>query len=291
MRISKIAPSAPFAREMARPIKTGQRPLFRVVPPLMWRARFAKLQTSLADLSLMASLDIEVSQYTSYKVRIKKVGLSLLGGDIKALADIETTTWHSPGDQLSYLYKATPDLGPDGTPALGSKGHIMTLDIEADILVSDDCQPHVAIQWNTAVDFANEQTASLIKTAHRLSSASHAGSVKGPDALPAHDTQEANIASNMIKVTMTISGPPSVRVEKCSTGTSSLSTAQTRSGGWPLWWFQKGNETHTDRSLRRLRLVGTALQRRSLWRLPCSTRTLCTQGRRARRASRWSWCV
>lgn len=212
MRISKIAPSAPFAREMARPIKTGQRPLFRVVPPLMWRARFAKLQTSLADLSLMASLDIEVSQYTSYKVRIKKVGLSLLGGDIKALADIETTTWHSPGDQLSYLYKATPDLGPDGTPALGSKGHIMTLDIEADILVSDDCQPHVAIQWNTAVDFANEQTASLIKTAHRLSSASHAGSVKGPDALPAHDTQEANIASNMIKVTMTISGPPSVRV-------------------------------------------------------------------------------
>src|SRR5690348_16875175 len=32
MRISKIAPSAPLAREMVCPIKTGQRPLFRVVP-------------------------------------------------------------------------------------------------------------------------------------------------------------------------------------------------------------------------------------------------------------------
>lgn len=178
----------------------------------MWRTRFAKMQTSLADLSLMASLDIEVSQYTSYSVRIKKVELSLQGGEIKALAGVDTSTWHSPGDQLGCLYKATPDLGPDGTPALGSKGHMLTLNIEADILISDECQPHVAIQWKTAVDFASEQTSSLIKAAHRLSSASHAGSIKGPDALPAHDTQEASTASNAINVTMTISGPGRVRV-------------------------------------------------------------------------------
>ncbi|KAF9696221.1 hypothetical protein EKO04_005920 [Ascochyta lentis] len=212
MRISKMAPSAPLAREMVRPIKTGQRPLFRVVPPLMWRTRFAKLHTSLADLSLMASLDMEISQYTSYDVKIRKVKLLLQGGDIEALTDIDTTTRHSPGDQLGYLYKATPDLGPDGTPALGREGHILTLNIEADILVSEDCQPHVAIQWRTAVDFASEQTSSLIKAAHRLSSASHTGSIKSPDALPAHDTQEAAAPSNAINVTITISGPPSVQV-------------------------------------------------------------------------------
>ncbi|KAF2632252.1 hypothetical protein BU25DRAFT_475577 [Macroventuria anomochaeta] len=212
MRISKIAPSAPLAREMVRPIKTGQRPLFRAVPPLMWRTRFAKVHTSLADLSLMVSLDIEVAQYTSYNVRIKTVDLLLHGGDIKALTTVNTVATSSPGDQLSYLYKATPDLGPDGTPALGSQGHILTLNIEADILVSDGCQPHVAIQWKTAVDFASEQQSNLIKAAHRLSSASHAGSIKSPDSLPAQDTDEPNAPNDAINVTLTISGPPSVQV-------------------------------------------------------------------------------
>jgi hypothetical protein len=178
----------------------------------MWRTRFAKVHTSLADLSLLASLDIEVAQYTSYSVKIKRVDLSLQGGDIKALSTVDTATTSSPGDQLSYLYKATPDVGPDGTPALGSKGHILTLNIEADILVSDDCQPHIAIQWKTAVDFASEQQSSLIKAAHRLSSASHAGSIKSPDALPAHDTQEPTAPGNAINATLTISGPPRVQV-------------------------------------------------------------------------------
>lgn len=160
----------------------------------------------------MASLDVEIAHYTSYKVRIKKVDLSLHGGEIKTLAALDTSTAYSPGDQLSYLYKVTPDLGPDGTPAYGSKGHILTVDIEADVLISDSCQPHVAIQWKTPVDFVSEQQSSLIKTAHRLSSASQAGSIKSPDALPAHDTQEQNAASNAINMTLTISGPPSVQV-------------------------------------------------------------------------------
>lgn len=212
MRISKIAPSAPLAREMVRPIKTGQRLLYRVVPPLMWRTRFAKVQAPLADLSLMASLDVEISQYTTYRIRIKRINLSLQGGDIKTLTNVDTTTSHSPGDLLSYLYKATPDLGPDGTPLLGHQGHILTLDIEADILVSDDCQPHVAIQWKTPVDFTRDYDPSLLKAAHRLSSVSHAGSIKSPDALPAHDIQDSRAESSAINVTLTISGPPTVRV-------------------------------------------------------------------------------
>lgn len=212
MRISKIAPSAPLAREMARPIKTGQRPLFRVVPPLMWRTRLAKVHTSMSDLSLMASLDVEVASYTTYSAKIKKVDMVLHGGEIESLTSIDTSTTYSPGDQLSYLYKATPDLNSEGVPALGSKGHILTVHIEAQILVSEECRPNVAIQWKTAVDFASEQQSTLIKAAHRLSSASHAGSIKSPDALPAHDTQEQSAPSTAINLTLTISGPPTVQV-------------------------------------------------------------------------------
>lgn len=212
MRISKIAPSAPLAREMARPIKTGQRPLFRVVPPLMWRTRFAKVHTSVSDLSLMASLDIEIASYTTFNAKIKKVEMLLEGGEMKDLTSLDSSTTYSPGDLLSYLYKATPDLNVEGTPALGSQGHVLTLNIEAEILVSDDCQPLVAIQWKTAVDFASEQQSNLIKTAHRLSSASHAGSIKSPDAVSAADAQEQSAPSNAINVTLTISGPPKVQV-------------------------------------------------------------------------------
>lgn len=213
MRISKIAPSAPLAREMVRPIKTGQRPLFRVVPPIMWRTRFAAVHTSLADLSLLASLDIEVASYTSYTVSIKSVNLSVLGGDIKALSSVDTSAPSSPGDQLSYLYKATPDLGADGTPALGPKGHILTVNIEADIHISPTCTPHVSITWKTSVDFASEAQANLLKAAHRLSthrlsSASHT-SVKSPDALP---TSDPDPQPNTINLTLTITGPPRVKV-------------------------------------------------------------------------------
>jgi hypothetical protein len=212
MRISKIAPSAPLAREMARPIKTGQRPLFRVVPPLMWRTRFTKVHTSVSDLSLMASLDIEIASYTTFNAKIKKVEMVLEGGEMKDLTSLDSSTTYSPGDLLSYLYKATPDLNAEGTPALGSQGHVLTLKIDAEIHVSDDCQPHVAIQWKTAVDFASEQQSNLIKTAHRLSSASHAGSIKSPDAVSAPDAQEQSAPSNAINVTLTISGPPKVQV-------------------------------------------------------------------------------
>ncbi|KAF3043187.1 hypothetical protein E8E12_007692 [Didymella heteroderae] len=209
MRISKIAPSAPLARELVRPIKTGQRPLFRVVPPLMWRTRFAAVHASLADLSLLASLDIEVASYTSYAVSIKSANLSILGGDIKPLTSVDISAPSSPGDQLSYLYKVTPDLGADGAPALGSNGHILTLSIEADIHISPSCMPHVSITWSTAVDFASEAQANLLKAAHRLSSTSHAGSIKSPDALPATDSEPP---PNTINLTLTMTGPPRVKV-------------------------------------------------------------------------------
>jgi hypothetical protein len=216
MRISKMAPSAPLAREMTRPIRNGQRPLFRVVPPLMWRIKFSKLQAPLGDLSLVASLDLEVAQYTAYSVRIKNIGLALQGGDVKPLVkDDDTTTKYKPGDQLSYVYKVKPDLAPDGTPTLGSKGHILTLNVDAEVFVSKDCQPSVAIEWKTPVDFVNEQSTNLIKAAHRLSSLSlQNGKVTSPDALPVHDTQSQQDAStqNAINVTLTVSGPATVQV-------------------------------------------------------------------------------
>ncbi|KAF1837196.1 hypothetical protein BDW02DRAFT_491843 [Decorospora gaudefroyi] len=217
MRISKVTPSAPVAREMARPIRNGQRPVFRVLPALAWRIRYSRTQASLSDLSLMASLDLEVAQFSTYDVRIKNVGLTLHGGNVKALNDEQdAAAVHRPGDQLTYLYKIKPDLAPDGTPSLGSKGHCLTLTIEANVSISAQCRPNVGIEWRTPVDFVSEQAASLMKAAHRSSSSAiQSTNTHNPDALPAHDTQikpGPEATQDDINITLTVSGPPQVRV-------------------------------------------------------------------------------
>jgi hypothetical protein len=161
---------------------------------------------------------LEVAQFTAYQLRIKKVDLRLHGGNIKLLSDEQdTTAIHKPGDQLTYLYKIKPDLASDGTPALGNKGHYLTLNVEATVSIADDCQPDIAIEWKTPVDFTSEQAASLVKAAHRLSSATtHTTNILNPDSLPAHDNQkqveESASDKNNINITLTVSGPPNVRV-------------------------------------------------------------------------------
>jgi hypothetical protein len=179
--------------------------------------RYSRILASLNDLSLIASLDLEVAQFTTYDVRIKKVSLTLHGGDIKVLSDEQdTTAIHKPGDQLTYLYKIKPDLAPDGTPALGSKGHYLTLNVEASVSIASKCRPDIAIEWKTPVDFASEQASGLVKAAHRLSSSTiQTTNAPNPDALPTLDTQnqpDQDASSNNIDVTLTVSGPPKVGV-------------------------------------------------------------------------------
>ncbi|KAH9865535.1 hypothetical protein J1614_009120 [Plenodomus biglobosus] len=217
MRISKIIPNAPVAKEMVRPIRNGQRPLFRVLPALIWRVRYSRVPASVSDMSLLASMDLEVAQFATHDVRIQEVSVKLNGGEVKTIADsTDTTVLHKPGDQLTYTYKIKPDIGPDGTPSLGSKGHLLALSIKAIVHITHDCQPAVAIEWKTPVDFINEKSANTIKTAHRLSKhAPQDSRVPNPDALPAHDTQsqqELDAPSNHINITLTISGPPKVQV-------------------------------------------------------------------------------
>lgn len=217
LRINKIAPSAPVAKELTRPIRTGQRRLFRALPALIWRVRYSKIQTAINDMSLMASLDLEVAYITGCRLTINDVRLSLRGGDVKALSDKDIIKHiHKPGDQLTSLYKITPELAVDGTPLLGTEGHLLTLEIKAKVLVSDECQPLVTIGWQTAVDFSAEQNSALVKAAHRLSNPlTHAAKPPASDQASVHESegqQPEKPHDTPIQVTLTISGPPQVTV-------------------------------------------------------------------------------
>lgn len=168
-------------------------------------------------MSLMASLDLEVAYITGCRICIEDIRLSLRGGHVKTLADHNgASIVHKPGDQVTYLYKITPDVVSDGTPVFGKDGHVLNMDIKAKVLVSEDCTPSVTISWQTAVDFTAEQNASLVKAAHRLSNPT-TQSLKppNPDALPPHDSeiqQGEDALGKVINVTLTISGPARVHV-------------------------------------------------------------------------------
>ncbi|KAF2030096.1 hypothetical protein EK21DRAFT_100667 [Setomelanomma holmii] len=220
MRINKIAPNAnPVTREMVRPIRTGQRPFFRMLPALTWRIRYARIPTSISDLSLLTALDLDVTTYHNYDVLIKSVALTLHGGSVNPFANpLHPSTIHKPGDQLTHLYKIAPDVSSDGTPSFGSKGHCLTMHVSASVRMSTHTQPSIAIEWKTPVDFtsASDQTPSMLKAAHRLSNPATQAKLPNPDALPAHDSQTApdEAEKNAIGVTLTISGPPRVTVGK-----------------------------------------------------------------------------
>ncbi|ORX91974.1 TRAPP trafficking subunit Trs65-domain-containing protein, partial [Clohesyomyces aquaticus] len=217
LRISKIAPSAPLAKELVRPIKIGHRKLFRTLPALIWRVRYAKVHACLSDLSLMASLDLEVAHVTGYNVSIDVIKLSLHGGEVKTIVSFPNpSTVHKPGDQITYLYKLTPGLAADGTPLFGPEGHILDIEMKATALISGNCRPSISITWRTSVDFTAEQNADLVKAAHRLSNPlARPPKPPNPDALPTPENQSQqgdNGQSKAINVTLTISGPPRVKV-------------------------------------------------------------------------------
>ena len=165
----------------------------------------------------MASLDLEVAYITGCRLTINDVQLSLRGGDVKALSDQDIIKHiHKPGDQLTSLYKITPELAPDGTPLLGAEGHLLTLEIKAKVLVSDDCHPLVTIGWQSAVDFSAEQNSALVKAAHRVSNPlAHALKPAASDQASVHESEgqpPEKPQDTSIHVTLTISGPPEVTV-------------------------------------------------------------------------------
>ncbi|PSN72985.1 hypothetical protein BS50DRAFT_513935 [Corynespora cassiicola Philippines] len=220
LRINKIAPTAPVAKEMIRPIRAGQRRIFRAMPALIWRVRCSKVPGSLSDMSLMASLDFEIALLTGCSVSISDISLTLKGGHAKTIADHSGKSLvHRPGDQITYLYKITPDLAADGTPIHGAQGHSLTVNMKATVLVSDICRPAIDIEWDTGVDFTAERNQSLVKAAHRLSNPTtqlQPPKPPNPDSLPSQEEQQSikgdAAASKAINVTLTVSGPPDVHV-------------------------------------------------------------------------------
>jgi len=217
LRISKVAPTAPVAKELVRPIRSGQRRLFRAAPGLTWRMRYSKLQSPLSDSALMASLDLEVATFTGSNVCVDNITLTLQRGRVEPIGESEVTkAWNKPGDVTTCLYRIIPDLGSHDSSIGVGTGHILALNIKARALVSEDCQAQLSIEWKTNVDFAMDHGPGMRRSLQLdgKSVIQHLPKAPGPDTLPSHDqkSQQGEGQSQVLNITVTVSGPPRVQV-------------------------------------------------------------------------------
>lgn len=224
LRISRVAPTAPIAKELTRPVRNGLRRLFKAAPAVIWRIRYSRWQSSLKDIGLIASLNVEIAHVTSCSVAIQEVELSLQGGRVEpytnSLGSGDSLVC-KPGDQLTFLYKLVPDLGI-GISLNSPSAYPLDLRIVGEALASENCRPKISIEWRTSVDFSVGSNTSFGRVAQLLGRPSNqpvvpAGQrtkLPGPDSLPLHDELklQEEVESDDISISFTISGPPQVKV-------------------------------------------------------------------------------
>lgn len=211
-------------KELTRPIKIGLRRLFRAAPAIIWKIRYSRWQSSLNDIAIIASLDLEVAPITGCSVAIKEVELTLQDGRVEPyIGSVSAGNGMvcKPGDQFTLLYKIIPGSAASRASINDSNVHTLDLKIIAQALASEDCRPNISVEWRTSIDFSMGSNTTTGRAAQLLGRPSQSFlppnqrlRLPGPDSLPSHDEHRAqeDDGSDEINISLTISGPSRVSV-------------------------------------------------------------------------------
>ncbi|KAL1634952.1 hypothetical protein SLS56_002035 [Neofusicoccum ribis] len=225
-RITKVAPAPSVERDLLRPLQNASRRTFRALPALAWRIRYTKSYAPVSDLSIFASFDFEVTGMPGYSVSLNEVELSLSDGRVEPCGHLlgpDTENIYKSGDQVALLYKLIPNnVSKDFTVPMNI--HALDVRIRAKVLLSEECQPEVVIDWRTNVDIAHVLKSKLRVPDHLLGRSAHQRNLSsispvspskpaGPDSLPYMETAQQEVqAVGNIDVAITIVGPERVYV-------------------------------------------------------------------------------
>ncbi|KAE8374493.1 TRAPP trafficking subunit Trs65-domain-containing protein [Aspergillus bertholletiae] len=198
----------------------------RVVPAASARIRYSRLNSYSGRPTTVASLDFEVTPFLNCDVVFDKAELHMSDGTIETLSDasgLVPPISCRPRDDVTLIYKLTPEYGPDPNPSTTVMVSILDIHLEAIIKLSDNCNPRILMQWRTNVDFSmalnptfggpsqalqrTNRPASLPMTPNQSNNA--AG---GPPSRSSFRERAYSIAD--MGVTVSFSGPASVVVGK-----------------------------------------------------------------------------
>ncbi|GMG41296.1 unnamed protein product [Aspergillus oryzae var. brunneus] len=198
----------------------------RVVPAASARIRYSRLNSYSGRPTTVASLDFEVTPFLNCEVVFDKAELHMSDGTIETLSDASGLVLPiscRPRDDVTLIYKLTPEYGPDPNPSTTVMVSILDIRLEAIIKLSPNCSPRILMQWRTNVDFSmalnptfggpsqalqrTNRPASLPMTPNQSNTATG-----GPPSRSSFRERAYSVAD--MGVTVSFSGPASVVVGK-----------------------------------------------------------------------------
>lgn len=197
---------------------------FRVIPIASARVRYSRLNTYSTQPATLASLDFEVTPFTGFDVVLREADVSLAGGNVEGLTqltDFVPPITCQPRDDVTLVYKLTPEDAGDGTSSTTGVVSVLSIHIAATILVSNDCRPKVVMQWSTNVDFSMPLNPTFggpsqaLQRSNRPANLSVDGS-QGTNTPPSgrSTANRRSYVSPDLGVTVSFSGPAQVEVGK-----------------------------------------------------------------------------
>ncbi|PWY81939.1 hypothetical protein BO70DRAFT_315398 [Aspergillus heteromorphus CBS 117.55] len=129
----------------------------RVVPAASARIRYSRLNAYSGRPTTVASLDFEVTPFLNCDVTFDKAELSMSDGTIETLSaatGLVPPIRCLPRDDITLVYKLTPDYGPGANPSTTVMVSVLDISLEAVIHLADNCNPRILMQWRTNVDFS-----------------------------------------------------------------------------------------------------------------------------------------
>lgn len=217
LRITKVAPSAAVGQQLLRPIRKGQRRLFRAAPLILWRIRYSRCTVPPLTCTVIASLDLEATNFVGCTVVVEEVTFKMGRGKAE-LVGTTVPVDCKPGDQVTVMCMLRPDSDIHKMRSSEDLNYSLSVRITARALVTDNFNPKVHINFKTNVDFSMalaRPTTSGLPPSRDASTTAQRPQNNGPDSLPfptdGPNTQEAHTTTNT-GLTITISGPKSVRV-------------------------------------------------------------------------------
>jgi hypothetical protein len=224
-RLLRVVPVAQIDEPISN-IRQETQQFIRIAPAASARIRCSRLNTFSGRPTTIASLDFEVTPLLNCDVVFDKAELKLSDGHLENLSEASGLLLPitcRPRDDISLVYKLTPDYGPEFSPSTTALVSVLDISLGAVVLLSDDCRPRISMQWRTNVDFSmplnptfggpsqvmqrNNRPASLPMTPTQSTSSGVPPSNRTTLRERAHSTTH-------LGVTISFSGPVHVEVSK-----------------------------------------------------------------------------
>jgi hypothetical protein len=238
LRVSRVAPATQVATDLMRPLKNISRRSIKVYPAFSTRVRYARPNTIPTNPSITASLDVDIAPFAGHEVVLESVSLTVTEGlveDLNEAQGISLPMACLPRDDVTFLYRVKPDERQENTK---TNVKIVQIHVTASVHVSESCEPHISMYWQTQIDFTPPVNSSFgqpsqpIRRDHRPAQlsidssslaqvptvasfapngTSNVNSNVNPDALPVLETTTRHARTDSLPdfgVTMTFTSPP-----------------------------------------------------------------------------------